>query len=112
VPRCFPRLDQFEAPGTDLLGDFALTGLGPRLHLLQHAEQLREAVDNRGIVGQGLKNRLQLVLEVGQIGGGGFSSLHFRVGLELNVVYFIFAVMFFRWMFESARSRGLLVKME
>jgi ABC-2 type transport system permease protein len=46
------------------------------------------------------------------IGGGGFSSFHFRMGLELNVVYFIFAVLFFRWMFESARSRGLLVKME
>ena len=33
-------------------------------------------------------------------------------GLELNVIYFIFAVVFFRWMFEAARSRGLLVKME
>lgn len=43
---------------------------------------------------------------------GGFSSLHFRSGLELNVIYFIFSIWFFRWMFESARSRGLLVKME
>jgi len=43
---------------------------------------------------------------------GGFSASHFRVGLGLNVVYFIFAIIFFRWMFEAARSRGLLVKME
>ena len=33
-------------------------------------------------------------------------------GSELNVMYFILAVGFFRWMFEAARSRGLLVKME
>jgi ABC-2 type transport system permease protein len=43
---------------------------------------------------------------------GGFSASHFRVGLGLNVIYFIFAIVFFRWMFEAARSRGLLVKME
>jgi len=43
---------------------------------------------------------------------GGFSALHFKWGLGLNVVYFVFAIVFFRWMFESARSRGLLVKME
>ena len=43
---------------------------------------------------------------------GGFSGLHFEWGLGLNVVYFIFAIVFFRWMFEAARSRGLLVKME
>lgn len=43
---------------------------------------------------------------------GGFSAFHFKWGLGLNVVYFIFAIVFFRWMFESARSRGLLVKME
>ena len=43
---------------------------------------------------------------------GGFSASHFKWGLELNVIYFIFAIVFFRWMFESARSRGLLVKME
>src|SRR6202162_5774596 len=43
---------------------------------------------------------------------GGFSASHFRLGLGLNVIYFIFAIVFFRWMFESARSRGLLVKME
>jgi ABC-2 type transport system permease protein len=43
---------------------------------------------------------------------GGFSGLHFRWGLGLNLIYFIAAVFFFRVMFESARSRGLLVKME
>jgi len=42
----------------------------------------------------------------------GFSSLHFEWGLELNMIYFMFAIVFFRWMFESARARGLLVKME
>jgi ABC-2 type transport system permease protein len=44
--------------------------------------------------------------------GGGFSAVHFERGLELNIIYFIFAIFFFRWMFESARLRGLLVKME
>ena len=43
---------------------------------------------------------------------GAFSASHFKSGLELNVMYFILAIGFFRWMFESARSRGLLVKME
>ena len=43
---------------------------------------------------------------------GGFSVSHFRLGLGLNVIYFIFAIVFFRWMFEAARSRGLLVKLE
>jgi ABC-2 type transport system permease protein len=43
---------------------------------------------------------------------GSFSISRFQSGLELNVIYFILAVAFFRWMFESARSRGLLVKME
>jgi ABC-2 type transport system permease protein len=43
---------------------------------------------------------------------GGFSALHFKWGLGLNMIYFVFAIAFFRWMFESARSRGLLVKME
>lgn len=46
------------------------------------------------------------------IASGGFSALHFKWGLELNLVYFAFAVVFFRWMFEAARARGLLVKME
>lgn len=46
------------------------------------------------------------------IASGGFSALHFKWGLGLNLIYFIFAVAFFRSMFEAARSRGLLVKME
>jgi len=43
---------------------------------------------------------------------GSFSTLDFKWGLELNMIYLVFAIVFFRWMFESARSRGLLVKME
>jgi len=43
---------------------------------------------------------------------GAFSSVYFRSGFELNLAYFTVAIIFFRWMFESARLRGLLVKME
>jgi ABC-2 type transport system permease protein len=46
------------------------------------------------------------------IARGSFSIVDFKWGLELNMIYLIFAIVFFRWMFESARSRGLLVKME
>jgi ABC-2 type transport system permease protein len=46
------------------------------------------------------------------IAGDGFSISHFAWGLSLNVGYTILAIMFFRRMFESARSRGLLVKLE
>jgi len=46
------------------------------------------------------------------INGGGFSSLHFWWGLGLNVGYFVFAVVAFRWIFASAQRRGLLVKIE
>lgn len=46
------------------------------------------------------------------IAGQGFSVAHFQWGLALNVGYFLLSALFFRWMFESARSRGLLVKME
>jgi ABC-2 type transport system permease protein len=46
------------------------------------------------------------------IAGEGFSTLHFQVGLALNLAYLVFAGLFFRWMFESARSRGLLVKVK
>jgi len=28
------------------------------------------------------------------------------------MMYFVFAVVFFRWIFEAARSRGLLVQLE
>ncbi len=45
-------------------------------------------------------------------GGQGFSPLHFWWGAGLNVVYFASAIMFFGWIFEKARSRGLLVKQE
>ena len=43
---------------------------------------------------------------------GGFSHLHFTWGFGLNIIYFVLAILFFRSMFEAARSRGLLVKME
>jgi ABC-2 type transport system permease protein len=46
------------------------------------------------------------------IAGGGFSLADFQWGLALNAAYFVLAALFFRWMFESARSLGLLVKME
>lgn len=46
------------------------------------------------------------------LAGGGFSARHFGWGIGLNAMYFIFAIVFFRWIFESARSRGLLVKLE
>jgi ABC-2 type transport system permease protein len=43
---------------------------------------------------------------------GGFSDMHFTWGFGLNLIYFVLAILFFRSMFEAARSRGLLVKME
>jgi ABC-2 type transport system permease protein len=46
------------------------------------------------------------------LAGGGYSARDFGWGLALNAMYFIFAIVFFRWIFESARSRGLLVKLE
>jgi ABC-2 type transport system permease protein len=46
------------------------------------------------------------------LAGGGFSMADFRWGLLLNLVYFVLAAQFFHRMFESARRRGLLVKME
>jgi len=46
------------------------------------------------------------------IAGGGFSMLHFGWGIALDGVYFMFAIPIFHKMFESARSRGLLVKLE
>ena len=46
------------------------------------------------------------------LAGGGFSAHHFGWGLALNGLYFVVAIVFFRWIFESARSRGLLVKLE
>jgi len=46
------------------------------------------------------------------LSGSGFSTLHFEWGLGLNAIYFAFAFFFFRWIFEAARARGLLVKIE
>jgi ABC-2 type transport system permease protein len=44
--------------------------------------------------------------------GRGFSMSDFQWGLTLDIVYIALAMLFFRRMFESARSRGLLIKME
>ena len=47
-----------------------------------------------------------------EMAGGGFAAEHFWWGMGLNVAYFIAAVVFFRAIFESARRRGLLVRLE
>jgi ABC-2 type transport system permease protein len=46
------------------------------------------------------------------LAGKGFSPLHFWWGVGLNVVYFAVAIVFFGWIYEKARNRGLLVKQE
>jgi ABC-2 type transport system permease protein len=46
------------------------------------------------------------------LAGGGFSYEHFWWAFGLNAAYFVAAVAFFRWIFEAARARGLLVKIE
>ena len=46
------------------------------------------------------------------LAGGRFSPAHFWWALGLNAVYFALAVIFFRWIFEASRSRGLLVKLD
>ena len=46
------------------------------------------------------------------IAGGGVSMEQFGWGLLLNSVYFVLAAVFFQWMFEQARTRGLLIKHE
>ncbi len=46
------------------------------------------------------------------LAGHGFSATHFWWGMGLDVAYLAIAAMFFRWIFEVARSRGLLVKLE
>ena len=46
------------------------------------------------------------------LAGHGFSSAHFCWGIALNGVYGVAALSLFRVLFESARSRGLLVKLE
>lgn len=46
------------------------------------------------------------------LAGKGFSPVHFWWGFGLNVAYFALAMGGFRWIFEAARRRGLLVKQE
>lgn len=46
------------------------------------------------------------------LAGGGFSSRHFWWGLLLDAAYLGLAVVAFRSIFEAARTRGLLVKLE
>jgi hypothetical protein len=46
------------------------------------------------------------------LSGGGFSPLHFWSAMALNAVYFSVALLIFRRVFDSARHRGLLVKLE
>jgi ABC-2 type transport system permease protein len=46
------------------------------------------------------------------LAGGGFSAWHFWCGLGLNLAYFALALLAFTRVFEAARSRGLLVKLE
>jgi ABC-2 type transport system permease protein len=46
------------------------------------------------------------------LAGQGFSPIHFWWGIGLNVVYIAMAIAFFLWIFEKARTRGLLVKQE
>ncbi len=44
--------------------------------------------------------------------GGGFSPYHFWWGIGLNAIYFALAIGIFKLVFEAARTRGLLVKLE
>jgi hypothetical protein len=46
------------------------------------------------------------------LAGHGFSPQHFWWGAGLNAIYFVLAMGFFGWIFEQARTRGLLVKMD
>ncbi len=46
------------------------------------------------------------------LAGNGFSPQHFWWGAGLNAMYFVLAMGFFGWIFEQARTRGLLVKMD
>jgi ABC-2 type transport system permease protein len=44
------------------------------------------------------------------ISNGGFSLFHFNWGFGLSCAYMVLAAIAFRYLFESARARGLLVK--
>lgn len=46
------------------------------------------------------------------IASGGVSMADFGWGLLLNLIYGVLAAIFFQWMFEQARTRGLLIKHE
>ncbi len=46
------------------------------------------------------------------LAGHGFSPQHFWWGAGLNAIYFALAMGFFSWIFQQARTRGLLVKMD
>jgi ABC-2 type transport system permease protein len=46
------------------------------------------------------------------IAGGGFSLAHFGWGLAWNLLYFVLALVLFQRLFDAARDRGLLVKLE
>lgn len=46
------------------------------------------------------------------LAGQPFSQSHFWWGASLNAIYFVAAVLFFTWIYEKARIRGLLVKQE
>ncbi len=46
------------------------------------------------------------------LAGGGFSPYHFWWGMALNVVYFALALGIFQLVFQAAKARGLLVKLE
>jgi hypothetical protein len=46
------------------------------------------------------------------LAGRGFSIVDFQWGLALDAVYIGLALLLFYRMFESARSRGLLIKLE
>jgi ABC-2 type transport system permease protein len=46
------------------------------------------------------------------IAGNKIPMAQFEWGLALNALYFVGAAFFFHWMFERARSLGLLIKLE
>lgn len=46
------------------------------------------------------------------LAGGGFSPVHFWWGFILNWIYLGLSILFFKKIFEIARNRGLLVKLE
>jgi ABC-2 type transport system permease protein len=48
----------------------------------------------------------------GILAGKGFSAEHFWWGAGLNAIYFVLAIIFFGWIYEQSRTRGLLVKQD